>query len=245
MTTKNSNRTPGVETSEAALVLFSGGQDSASCLAWALDRYARVETIGFAYGQRHHVEMQARLQVRGAMAKAFPHWAERLGEDRVVDISGYGDLAESALTREAEIGFRDDGLPTTFVPARNLVFLTVASALAMRRGINVLVGGMCQTDYSGYPDCRQDTLDAQAQALALGLSRPMRIDTPLMDLTKAETWAMAHQLGGDVLVDIIVEQSHTCYRGERGQRHEWGYGCGRCPACELREKGWRDWRAAP
>jgi len=230
---------------DAALVLFSGGQDSASCLAWALDRYARVETIGFAYGQRHSVEMSARLKVREAMVDAFPAWAARLGEDRVVDISGYGELAESALTREAEIGFREDGLPTTFVPARNLVFLTVASALAMRRGINVLVGGMCQTDFSGYPDCRQDTLDAQAQALTLGLGRPMRIETPLMDLTKADTWALAHQLGGQALVDLIVEHSHTCYLGERSRRHDWGYGCGTCPACELREKGWRDWRAAP
>ncbi len=229
---------------EAALVLFSGGQDSASCLAWALDRFARVETIGFAYGQRHHVEMEARLKVRDAVATTFPDWAPRLGPDRLVDISGYGDLAESALTREAEIGFRDDGLPTTFVPARNLVFLTVASALAMRRGINVLVGGMCQTDYSGYPDCRQDTLDAQAEAIALGLGRPMRIETPLMNITKAETWALAHRLGGDTLVEIIVEQSHTCYRGTRGERHDWGYGCGDCPACELREKGWRDWQAS-
>jgi 7-cyano-7-deazaguanine synthase len=230
---------------DAALVLFSGGQDSASCLAWALDRFARVETIGFDYGQRHGVEMSARLKVREAMVDAFPDWAARLGEDRVVDISGYGDLAESALTREAEIGFREDGLPTTFVPARNLVFLTVASAFAMRRGINVLVGGMCQTDYSGYPDCRRDTLDAQAEALTLGLGRPMRIETPLMDLTKAETWALAHQLGGVALVDLIVEHSHTCYLGERGQRHDWGYGCGTCPACELRAKGWREWRAAP
>lgn len=227
----------------AALVLFSGGQDSAVCLAWALHRYDRVETIGFEYGQRHHVEMQARQAVRRAMAEGFSDWADKLGEDRVVDLSGYGDLAESALTREAEIGFREDGLPTTFVPARNLVFLTVASALAMRRGIDVLVGGMCQTDYSGYPDCRRDTLDAQAQALSLGLGRPMRIEIPLMDLTKAQTWALAHQLGGDALVELIVEHSHTCYRGERGERQDWGYGCGTCPACELREKGWRDWRA--
>jgi 7-cyano-7-deazaguanine synthase len=230
---------------DAALVLFSGGQDSASCLAWALERYARVETIGFDYGQRHSVEMSARLKVREAIAEAFPAWAARLGEDRVVDISGYGDLAESALTREAEIGFREDGLPTTFVPARNLVFLTVASALAVRRGISVLVGGMCQTDYSGYPDCRRDTLDAQAGALTLGLGRPMRVEIPLMDLTKAETWALAHKLGGDTLVDLMVEHSHTCYLGERGQRHDWGYGCGTCPACELRAKGWREWRAAP
>ncbi len=227
----------------AALVLFSGGQDSATCLAWALSRFDRVETVGFDYGQRHHVEMDARQAVRAAMAEQFPDWANKLGEDRVVDLSGYGDLAESALTREAEIGFRDDGLPTTFVPARNLVFLTVASALAMRRGLSVLIGGMCQTDYSGYPDCREDTLNAQAQALSLGLGRPMRIETPLMHLTKGETWALAHNLGGEALVALIRDHTHTCYLGDRGALHEWGYGCGRCPACELRKNGWRDWRA--
>lgn len=231
----------------SALVLFSGGQDSATCLAWALSRFDRVETIGFDYGQRHHVEMTARLAVRRSMAETFPDWAERLGPDRVVDISGYGDLAESALTREAEIGFSEDGLPTTFVPGRNLVFLTVASALAARRAIPVLVGGMCQTDYSGYPDCREDTIAAQAQALSLGLGRDMQVETPLMHLTKAETWALAHGLGGDALVDLIVEQSHTCYLGDHETRHGWGYGCGTCPACELRAKGWAEWRgeAAP
>ncbi len=227
----------------SVLVLFSGGQDSATCLAWALSRFDRVETIGFHYGQRHHVEMTARLAVREAMAEAFPAWAERLGPDRVVDISGYGDLAESALTREAEIGFSEDGLPTTFVPGRNLVFLTVASALAARRAIPVLVGGMCQTDYSGYPDCREETIAAQSQALTLGLGREMRVETPLMHLTKAETWALAHALGGDRLVDLIVEQSHTCYLGDHETGHDWGYGCGTCPACELRAKGWAEWRA--
>lgn len=226
----------------SALVLFSGGQDSATCLAWALSRFDRVETIGFHYGQRHHVEMTARLAVRQAMVAQFPDWAERLGPDRVVDISGYGDLAESALTREAEIGFSEDGLPTTFVPGRNLVFLTVASALAARRAIPVLVGGMCQTDYSGYPDCREETIDAQANALSLGLGREMRVETPLMHLTKAQTWALAHELGGDALVDLIVEQSHTCYLGDHETAHEWGYGCGACPACELRAKGWEEWR---
>ena len=227
----------------AALLLFSGGQDSAVCLAWALDRFDRVETVGFEYGQRHHVEMQARQAVRQAIAERLPDWAQKLGEDRVVDLSGYGALAESALTREAEIGFREDGLPNTFVPARNLVFLTVASALAMRRGIGVLVGGMCQTDYSGYPDCREDTLKTQAEALSLGLGRPMRIETPLMHLTKGETWALAHALGGDELVDLICEHTHTCYLGDRATRRDWGYGCGSCPACELRAKGWRDWRS--
>ena len=231
----------------AALVLFSGGQDSATCLAWALDRYARVETVGFDYGQRHHVEMTARQSVRNALAEAFPDWAARMGPDRVVDLSGYGDLAESALTREAEIAFSEDGLPTTFVPARNLVFLTVASALAMRKAIPVLVGGMCQTDYSGYPDCREETILAQQNALTLGLGRVMSVETPLMHLTKAQTWALAHDLGGDRLVDLIVEHSHTCYLGDHETRHDWGYGCGRCPACELRAAGWTEWRegAAP
>lgn len=229
-------------TDTAALVLFSGGQDSATCLAWALDRFDRVETIGFDYGQRHHIEMTARQSVRAAVVERFPAWAPRLGPDRVVDISGYGALAESALTREAEIGFSGDGLPTTFVPARNLVFLTVASALAARRAIPVLVGGMCQTDYSGYPDCREETIDAQARALALGLGREMRVETPLMHLTKAQTWALADRLGGAGLVDLIVEHSHTCYLGDHVTRHEWGYGCATCPACELRAKGWAHWR---
>lgn len=226
----------------AALVLLSGGQDSATCLVWALSRFARVETIGFDYGQRHHVEMTARQAVREAIAERFPNWRAKLGPDSVVDLSGYGALAESALTREAEIGFSEDGLPTTFVPGRNLVFLTVASALAVRRAIPVLVGGMCQTDYSGYPDCREATIAAQAEALTLGLGRDMRVETPLMHLTKAQTWALAHELGGDRLVDLIVEKSHTCYLGDHETRHAWGYGCGSCPACELRAKGWADWR---
>lgn len=226
----------------AALVLFSGGQDSATCLAWALARFERVETIGFDYGQRHHVEMSARQAVRGAVETGFPGWAGKLGPDTVVDLSGYGALAESALTRQAEIGFSEDGLPTTFVPARNLVFLSVASALAARRAIKVLVGGMCQTDYSGYPDCREDTIKAQARALTLGLGREMAVETPLMHLTKAQTWALAHDLGGDALVDLIVEHSHTCYLGDHETRHDWGYGCGTCPACALRAKGWAEWR---
>ena len=231
----------------AALVLFSGGQDSATCLAWALTRFSRVETVGFDYGQRHSVEMTARQAVRARLTQAFPEWGARLGDDQVVDLKGYGDLADSALTRDAEITLAEDGLPTTFVPARNLVFLTVASSLAMRRGIAVLVGGMCQTDFSGYPDCREETIQAQASALTLGLGRPMAVDTPLMHRTKAQTWALAHELGGDRLVDVIVEHSHTCYRGDHETRHDWGYGCGRCPACELRANGWTEWRegAAP
>lgn len=230
--------------SDAALVLFSGGQDSATCLAWALSRFDRVETIGFSYGQRHGVEMQARRRVRAAMAEAFPGWAEILGEDVVVDISGYGALAESALTREAEFAMSAKGLPTSFVPGRNLVFLTIAGAHAYRRATPHLVTGVCQTDYSGYPDCREATIRAQESAIALGLDEPVTIDTPLMHLTKAQTWALADELGGRRLVNLIVEESHTCYRGDRMNRHAWGYGCGDCPACELRARGWAEWRGA-
>lgn len=232
-----------VSSSSAALVLFSGGQDSATCLAWALDRFDRVETIGFAYGQTHRVEMDARLRVRDAMGAIRPGWLERLGGDQVVDLSGYGAIAESALTADRAIEIGETGLPTTFVPGRNLVFLTVASALAWRRGIDVLVGGMCETDYSGYPDCRRETIDAQERALTLGLDAPLRIETPLMYLSKAQTWALADTLGGPALVDLVLEETHTCYRGDRAQRHDWGYGCGTCPACELRAKGWQEWQA--
>ncbi|MFN8874062.1 MAG: 7-cyano-7-deazaguanine synthase QueC [Brevundimonas sp.] len=227
----------------SALVLFSGGQDSATCLAWALSRHARVETVGFDYGQRHAVELAARLRVREGMAAALPAVADRLGPDHMVDLTGYGRLTESALTAEREIEMGARGLPSTFVPGRNLIFLVAAAALADRRGLDVLVGGMCETDFSGYPDCRRDTLDAMQQALALGLDRPMPILTPLMDLTKAETWALAQQLGGEVLVRLIVEDSHTCYRGDRSELHPWGYGCGSCPACELRAAGWAAWAA--
>lgn len=226
----------------AALVLFSGGQDSATCLAWACARYARVHTIGFDYGQNHSVELQTRQHVRTQLAKAFPDWGKKLGPDSLVDITGYGALGDTALTGDREIAFAETGLPTTFVPARNLVFLTVASAVSYRAGLGVLVAGMCQTDYSGYPDCREDTLHAQAKALSLGLDQPLALETPLMHISKADTWTMAHQLGGDALVDLIVEHTHTCYRGDRTQRHPWGYGCGTCPACDLRAKGWREWR---
>lgn len=227
----------------SALVLFSGGQDSATCLAWALERYARVETVGFDYGQRHAVEMAARLRVRDRMAIALPDFADRLGPDHVVDLTGFGAIGETALTtdRAIEIGAR--GLPTTFVPGRNLVFLSVAAALADRRGLDVLVGGMCETDFSGYPDCRRDTIEAMSRALTLGLDKPVPIETPLMALTKAQTWALADRIGGAALVDLIVEESHTCYRGDRAHRHAWGYGCGECPACELRAAGWAEWTA--
>jgi len=226
----------------AALVLFSAGQDSATCLAWALDRFDRVETIGFDYGQRHAIELTQRPVLRDAIAGLNPAWAERLGGDIVVDLKGYGALAESALTSDRAIEMAESGLPSTFVPGRNLVFLTVAGAQAYRRGIDVLVGGMCETDYSGYPDCRQETLDAQLRALALGLARPMRLETPLMHLTKAQTWSLADALGSAALTNAIIEHSHTCYQGDRAHRHDWGYGCGVCPACDLREKGFKTWK---
>jgi 7-cyano-7-deazaguanine synthase len=225
---------------KSALVLFSGGQDSATCLAWALKRYDRVETVGFEYGQRHVVEMQARENVRAGI-RDMPR-GERLGQDFVVDLAGYGAIAESALTAERAIEMQANGLPSTFVPGRNLVFLTVASALAYRRGHGVLVGGMCETDYSGYPDCRRATIDAMQTALALGLDTQMTVETPLMQLDKGQTWALAAELGGAALVELIRTQSHTCYRGERGVLHAWGHGCGTCPACELRAAGWRAWQ---
>ena len=225
-----------------ALVLFSGGQDSSVCLAWALDRYRRVETVGFDYGQRHAAELGARLRVREEIATRFPAWAGRLGPDHVIDIRSFGAIGETALTSDRIIETTERGLPSTFVPGRNLVFLVYAAALADRRSLAHLVGGMCETDYSGYPDCRRETLDALVQAINLGMDAGFGIETPLMRLTKAETWALARQLGGDDLVELIVEESHTCYRGERSQRHVWGYGCGSCPACELRARGWNAWR---
>lgn len=227
-----------------ALVLFSGGQDSTVCLAFALDRYARVETVGFDYGQRHGIELECRAQVRAEIAARFPDWAARLGPDHMLDISSFGAIGDTALTSQAEIEMTASGLPSTFVPGRNLVFFTYAAALGYRRGLHVLVGGMCETDYSGYPDCRDGTLRALEQALRLGTEIPFLIETPLMWCTKAQTWALAEALGGAAFVDLIIEETHTCYRGERGQRHDWGYGCGTCPACELRAKGYAVWRAA-
>jgi len=225
----------------SALVLFSGGQDSATCLAWALERYARVETVGFDYGQRHSVEMAARLRVREGMVVALPDLAARLGPDHVIDLTGFGAIGETALTTERAIEIDARGLPTTFVPGRNLVFLSVAAALADRRGLSVLIGGMCETDFSGYPDCRRVTIDAMVTALSLGMDRRVPIETPLMALNKAQTWALAHQIGGQRLVELIVEDSHTCYLGDREHRHVWGYGCGTCPACELRAAGHAEW----
>lgn len=227
-----------------ALVLFSGGQDSSICLAWALDRYERVETVGFDYGQRHAVEMECRAVVRREVARRFPAWAERLGDDHVLDLRGFGAIAETAMTADRAFETTEKGLPSTFVPGRNLVFLIYAAALADRRGAGVLVGGMCETDFSGYPDCRRDTLDATERALNLGMDQGFVIETPLMRLTKAQSWALARSLGGEALVDLVLEESHTCYRGERGARHAWGHGCGDCPACDLRKAGWEAWEAA-
>ncbi|MEF9944431.1 MAG: 7-cyano-7-deazaguanine synthase QueC, partial [Burkholderiaceae bacterium] len=226
-----------------ALVLFSGGQDSSTCLAWALDRYARVETVAFDYGQRHRIELDQRHAVRAGLIARFPAWAPRLGEDHRLDLSVLGEVSDTALTDERAIEMDANGLPNTFVPGRNLLFLTLAAALAYRRGANVLVGGMCETDFSGYPDCRDDTIKAQQVALSLGLGSRMTIETPLMWLTKAQTWDLAQQLGGAPLVELIVAESHTCYLGERGTRHDWGHGCGHCPACELRARGWRQWQS--
>jgi 7-cyano-7-deazaguanine synthase len=227
--------------SSRALVLFSGGQDSSICLAWALDRFDHVETVGFDYGQRHGVEMAQRVVVLREMAARFPSWAARLGEDHVLDLRGFGAIGETAMTTERAFEVGATGLPNTFVPGRNLVFLTYAAALADRRGAGVLVGGMCETDFSGYPDCRRDTLDALQAALNLGMDQRFAIETPLMRLTKAETWGLAKTLGGEALVELVLEHSHTCYRGERGVRHPWGHGCGACPACELRARGWETW----
>jgi len=226
-----------------ALILFSGGQDSATCLAWALDRYDYVETVGFDYDQRHSIEMECRKVVLNNVAAAFPEWGERLGEDHIVDLSALGAISETSLTRDVEIKMSQEGLPDTFVPGRNLIFLNFAAAVGYRRGITTLIGGMCEADFSGYPDCRKETLDAQMGAISLGMDKPYTLKTPLMHLSKAGAWKLAHELGGDALVNLIIEDSHTCYKGERGELHGWGYGCGVCPACELRAKGWAEYAA--
>jgi 7-cyano-7-deazaguanine synthase len=229
-------------TRTGALVLFSGGQDSATCLAWALDRFDHVETIGFTYGQRHVVEMEARPHVREGLCALNADWAGRLGPDHVLSLDVLADIGGSALTDDIQITTSAKGLPTTFIPGRNLLFLTTAAALGMRRGLFDLVGGMCETDYSGYPDCRSETIEALETALRLGLDEPVRIHTPLMHIDKAETWRLAEQLGGKKLVDLVLEETVTCYRGVRDTRHPWGYGCGECPACELRSAGYARYR---
>ena len=227
-----------------ALVLFSGGQDSATCLAWALATFDAVETVGFSYGQRHAVELECRSRFTDGLKLRFGHWAGRLGEDYVLDLSLIKALGETALTGDGEIAMGQNGLPTTFVPGRNIFFFTTAAVLAYRRGIKHLVGGMCETDYSGYPDCRDDTLKSLQVSLNLGLDARLAIETPLMRRDKAATWRLAKELGGQALVDLIVEDTHSCYRGERSARHEWGYGCAACPACELRANGWARYKAA-
>jgi 7-cyano-7-deazaguanine synthase len=225
-----------------ALVLFSGGQDSTACLAWALDRFERVETVGFDYGQRHRIELACRERVRDELAASFPRWGERLGPDHLLDLTLLGRLSDTALTDERAIEWQANGLPNTFVPGRNLLFLAFAATLGYRRGASVLVGGMCETDDSGYPDCRDNTIQAMRLALSLGLDTPLAIETPLMWLDKADTWALTDTLGGPALVRLVVEHTHTCYLGERGVRHDWGHGCGTCPACRLRADGWAAWR---
>jgi 7-cyano-7-deazaguanine synthase len=228
----------------SALVLFSGGQDSATCLAWALDRFETVETIGFDYGQRHKVELEVRRRFLAVLHDAFPAWADRLGADHVLELASLGAISETALTRAGEFALAASGLPNTFVPGRNLLFLTYAAALAYRRGLKHLVTGVCETDYSGYPDCRDDTIKALQAAINLGMESRLVIDTPLMWIDKAQTWALAEKLGGEALIRAIIEDTHTCYLGDRSTLHAWGYGCGRCPACELRSQGFARWREA-
>ena len=228
---------------ENALVLFSGGQDSTTCLAWALSRYDHVETIGFTYGQRHQVEMECREPVRAGLAAVEPAWSQKLGRDHLIDLGILAEVSVSALTADLPFGTRADGLPATFVPGRNLLFLTFAAIVAHQRKIKRLVTGVCETDYSGYPDCRDDTMKALQVALNLGMEARLAIETPLMWIDKAATWELAHKLGGRALVDLIIEKTHTCYEGNRSRRHEWGFGCGTCDACRLRSDGWRRYRA--
>ena len=227
-----------------ALVLFSGGQDSTTCLAWALSRYAHVETIGFDYGQRHAIELAVRAPVLEKIVTIDPAWNARLGEDHMIDLSLLGQISETALTRDVDIAFQDNGLPNTFVPGRNLMFMMVAATLAYRCGLDVLVGGMCETDFSGYPDCRDDSMKALQVALNLGMATRLKLETPLMWIDKAATWSLAQDLGGSALVELIRSDTHTCYLGERGVLHAWGHGCGTCPACALRARGYAEFAAA-
>jgi 7-cyano-7-deazaguanine synthase len=229
-------------TKEGALVLLSGGQDSATCLAWALDRFPNVQTLAFDYGQRHAVELECRSEILNRIGSINSDWEGRLGADHGLGLQTLGDVSDTALTRDVAIEMDANGLPNTFVPGRNILFLTFAAALAYRRGLRHIVGGMCETDFSGYPDCRDDAIKALQVALNLGMAQNFILHTPLMWLDKAATWALARQLGGDPLVDLIVEHSHTCYRGERDTRHAWGYGCGTCPACEIRARGYSEYR---
>ena len=228
---------------DTALVLFSGGQDSATCLAWGLQRFARVEMLGFDYGQRHAIELECRGRLLEGIRLLRPAWVTKLGDSHTLEIPTLAEISDTALTRDVAIAMGADGLPNTFVPGRNLVFLTFAAALAYRRGIRHIIGGMCETDYSGYPDCRDETIRALQTTLNLGMATACELHTPLMWLDKAATWRLAQDLGGAGLVVLIRDHSHTCYLGERGTRHDWGYGCGECPACALRAKGWRQFAA--
>jgi 7-cyano-7-deazaguanine synthase len=229
--------------SETALVLFSGGQDSTVCLAWALERFQRVETVGFDYGQRHRVELEMRPRIRAELGALKTEWRARLGEDHLVSLDALAAISDTALTREVAIEIDESGLPTTFVPGRNLIFLSFAGAIAYRRGAGHIVAGMCETDYSGYPDCRDQTIQAMGRALDLGMDRRFELHTPLMWIDKAATFALAHSLGGDALIRLVVDETHSCYLGDRSRRHAWGYGCGECPACKLRSAGWDKWNA--
>lgn len=228
--------------SGGALVVFSGGQDSATCLAWALARHDHVETIGFDYGQRHKVELEVRATFRDALLAQFPQWAQRLGPDHMLALPSLAAISDTALTSDREIAFNQTGLPNTFVPGRNLLFLTYAAAVAYRRGLKHLITGVCETDFSGYPDCRDDTMKSLQVTLNLGTESRFVIDTPLMWIDKAQTWQLANDLGGERLVDLVIEHTHTCYLGDREHRHPWGYGCGTCPACDLRSAGYKAWR---
>ena len=226
-----------------ALVLFSGGQDSTACLAWALSNYEYVETIGFNYGQRHAVELDCRIPIRNEIKEQFPEWSTKLGDDHLIDLSVLGEISDTSLTRDAEITFEKNGLPTTFVPGRNIIFLTFAAALAYRRNLQVIVGGMCETDFSGYPDCRDDAIKALQVALNIGMDKRYNLETPLMWLNKGQTWELAEQLGGKNLVELIRTKTHTCYIGDHQTFYDWGYGCGECPACKLRKKGYDEYNA--
>ncbi|MCW5297347.1 7-cyano-7-deazaguanine synthase QueC [Herbaspirillum lusitanum] len=233
--------TPRPSLPHRALVLFSGGQDSATCLAWALSRYEKVETIGFDYGQRHAIELTVRPALLEKMRGFSDEWNNKLGEDHMVDLSLISKISDTALTRDVAISMQENGLPNTFVPGRNLLFMTVAATVAYRRGLDVLVGGMCETDFSGYPDCRDDTMKALQVALNLGMATQLKVETPLMWIDKAATWRLSEELGGKALVDLIRADTHTCYLGERGALHDWGYGCGTCPACDLRARGYQQY----
>ena len=224
-----------------ALVLFSGGQDSTTCLAWALERFSTVETVGFNYGQQHAGELDARPRILARLRDLYPDWRFVLAADHVLPLELLSAIGGTALIVGSESSgnpadFR--GLPATFVPGRNVLFLAAAAALAYRRGIAHLVAGMCETDYSGYPDCRDETIKAVGRALDLAMESAFTIHTPLMHIDKKATWLLAETLGGPAFVQLIVEETVTCYKGDTTHRHDWGHGCGVCAACRLRARGY-------